>query len=213
MSLCLPSILTSGSLGEKIRDSSKIISTAIGQFSNRLGVCVSGGKDAGVMMDLALRVHSTQKYTFPLFFYYIQLPDTFPEVKAAVAKFSAFWRIEIKEIQTDSLKSGLTTLIHDHGLQAVMLGVRSTDPTAASNPIVPTSPGWPKAMRVLPILNWSFHDIWQYTDVLKLPVCELYEKGFTSIGSPSETFPNPLLKSKHARELTDVDAERAGRIT
>lgn len=50
-------------------------------------------------------------------------------------------------------------------------------------------------MKILPLLNWNYKDIWSYI------------KGFTSIGSPSKTDPNRRLYNsitrtyKYAREL------------
>jgi FAD synthetase len=209
--MAYPSALAVGALSAKIAASAKIISTALDNFSSGLGVCVSGGKDAAVMLDLAVRTHARQNYSFPLSFYYFQLPSAFPEVTQTVKDFENYWNISIRRIQTDSLKTGLGIGIRDFGLKAVMLGLRRTDPTRVSDAFEWTTEGWPKAMRVHPILEWSFRDIWDYTDLVGLPVCELYGKGFTSIGESSGTHPNPLLQDRHARELTDVRAERLGR--
>lgn len=78
--------------------------------------------------------------------------------------------------------------------------------------------GWPKFIRINPILNWDYSDIWKYLDDYNIPYCILYKKGYTSLGSVSKTLPNPKLKNDnengylHARFLLDSKFERLGRI-
>ena len=56
-----------------------------------------------------------------------------------------------------------------------------------------------------------------------IPYCELYDKGYTSLGGTTDTHPNPALKAKQgtdererevyrpAYELVEDEAERLGR--
>lgn len=144
-------------------------------------------------------------------------------------------------------------------IKAIMVGTRRTDPHGATlTPFVPTDPTWPDFMRVHPILDWSYKDVWDFLRHPDLTLgavqpavkkngagavaeaaqarrtalewCELYDYGYTSLGSTYNTFPNPLLRStasgtlvdggadslplggwRPAWELEDEDAERAGR--
>ena len=55
----------------------------------------------------------------------------------------------------------------------------------------PSSPGWPAFLRVNPMLHWSYYDVWGLLAAGGgLPYCELYDRGFTSIGSVANTEPN-----------------------
>lgn len=76
-------------------------------------------------------------------------------------------------------------------------------------------------MRVHPILDWSYANVWQYLIGRSVPYCSLYDRGYTSLGGPSDTLPNPFLRMETktgdtdyipAYRLVDELAERAGRI-
>lgn len=46
-----------------------------------------------------------------------------------------------------------------------------------------TDPGWPVVMRVSPILDWSYQQVWAFLRHLSLPYCTLYDKGWVNIQS------------------------------
>lgn len=48
-------------------------------------------------------------------------------------------------------------------------------------------------MRVSPLLDWHFTDIWDYLLFYKIPYCELYDLGYTSLGNASNTVKNSSL--------------------
>ena len=102
------------------------------------------------------------------------------------------------------------------------MGTRQKDPSAAKvQAVQKTDPGWPELVRVSPVLEWSYSEVWTFIRHINLPYCPLYDKGFTSLGNPSTTHPNRqllvrsdetmLLKYRPAFELEDESAERAGR--
>jgi FAD synthetase len=102
------------------------------------------------------------------------------------------------------------------------MGNRRTDPWSKDLQAFDTStPGWPDFMRVFPILDWEYADVWTFLCQLKLPYCSLYDAGFTSLGEKNNSAPNPNLKRIDengkvtflpAFELKDGNLERDSRV-
>lgn len=84
-----------------------------------------------------------------------------------------------------------------------------------------TDDDWPQVMRVSPILDWKYVHVWDFLLTTKASYCELYDKGYTSLGSQTNTKPNPALRyfDEHTGEekylpawhLKDDEQERCGR--
>ena len=51
-------------------------------------------------------------------------------------------------------------------------------------------------MRVSPILEWTYADVWDFLRFFDVPYCCMYDKGFTSVGNRKNTVPNPLLRKE-----------------
>lgn len=121
------------------------------------------------------------------------------------------------EVLTGDFKQGLEQLLQQTHVQAIVLGTRRGDPNAADQEyFCPSSQGWPPFMRVNPILDWGYHDVWGFLQLAELPYCCLYDQGYTSLGSVSNTTPNGALLLEDgsfapAHMLPDARLERAGR--
>ena len=114
---------------------------------------------------------------------------------------------------------GLKKLVSDAKPRALafVLGTRQGDPNCGDQkPFEPSSEWMPAFMRVNPILDWSYGDVWSFLRTFDLPYCSLYDEGYTSLGSVSSTKRNPALLSneeyKPAFMLEDWSLERAGRV-
>ena len=106
----------------------------------------------------------------------------------------------------------------DSGIQGIFVGTRRTDPHGFNlQSFSPTDGGWPPFVRILPVLEWKYQEVWAFLRHLNIPYCELYDLGYTSLGGTNDTHPNPALKSeaegeyKPAWMLKKDDEERLGR--
>ena len=63
-------------------------------------------------------------------------------------------------------------------------------------------------MRIHPVIDWHYAEIWTFIRELGLEYCGLYDLGYTSLGGTTDTHPNPALAVK--REGKDGDGEGEG---
>lgn len=195
----------------------------------------NGGKDSTVLLHL-LRAgyasvemgehggseHVCSKLKHPIRTIYFENPGAFREINAFTYETAETYDLQMEIIRLD-FKSGLEALLKEKPVKAIFLGTRIGDPNAVGQEqFCPSSEGWPPFMRVNPILDWSYRDVWAFILACKVPYCTLYDQGYTSIGSIHDTVPNGLLcinnssgdkeKFRPAYLLADGRLERAGRM-
>lgn len=75
-------------------------------------------------------------------------------------------------------------------IEAVLVGTRFGDPYSSNlKPFQMTDAGWPSMMRVHPILDWSYDDIWAFLRSEELGKggvgwCKLYDYGYVDLSWP-----------------------------
>lgn len=149
--------------------------------------------------------------------FFFDKADDFPDVVQFTRDTDSQYSLGMK-VYTSDFFSGLKSLLDETTVQGIFLGTRSGDPNAGDQQIFsPSSVGWPTFMRINPIMDWSYHDVWEFLILCKLPYCSLYDQGYTSLGSVETTFPNMALARPDgnfspAHMLQDPKLERSGRI-
>lgn len=105
-------------------------------------------------------------------------------------------------------------------IKAIFVGTRRTDPHGGNlTAFDETDRGWPKFMRVHPVIDWHYAEVWAFLRHLGVDYCDLYDMGYTSLGGTKDTHPNPALKVqgeekyRPAYELVEDGEERLGRET
>jgi len=182
---------------------------------NRFAISFNGGKESLIVLhkygELNIPADQRQNVIFR-----VDKNDDFPEVNDYIDFMCD--KYHIKLVKFCDMKDSIVQLKSLYNVDTVILGCRRTDPYCSElKEYQMTDSSWPSIMRFNPLLDWSYKEVWNYIDLHQLPVCKLYEKGYTSLGSRYNSFPNYTLFDKkdaykHARELADETMERCGRI-
>ncbi|KAL7646720.1 UNVERIFIED_CONTAM: hypothetical protein RMT77_001973 [Armadillidium vulgare] len=185
-------------------------------------LCYNGGKDCLVALHIT---HAYMSKHFPdkrIQAVYITEKNAFPYVTEFVHESINRYDLDC-EIVPGPMKTALSSLLVNRpSIKAVIMGTRRVDPSGESLDVFsPTDGDWPPLMRVNPILEWKYDEIWSFIRQLYLPYCSLYDRGYTSLGSLDNTLPNPALERRDALgrvtylpayHLGDANLERKGRV-
>ena len=186
---------------------------------NEICLGFNGGKDCTLVLHLYI---AYLKKMFPehsrqILSLYIQNVTHFKEADQFMEECRANYNLNMIIIPGD-IKTGLEKLKKSHpNIKAVIMGTRRHDPYSSTlRSFAPTDDDWPDYMRILPILDWSYSEVWRFLREFDLPYCKLYDEGYTSIGSEKNTKKNPALLLDDGRYspaylLDDEEKERCGR--
>ncbi|KAK7750851.1 3'-phosphoadenosine 5'-phosphosulfate sulfotransferase [Diatrype stigma] len=176
---------------------------------------------------------SSSSPSFPTSFQalYIRPPSPFPEVDDFVAETTARYHLDLAT-SDKPMKAALTEYLSSsseggkeqeprgrgrgrgRGVRAVFVGTRRTDPHGALlTHFDETDRDWPRFMRVHPVIDWHYREVWGFIRALDIPYCPLYDKGYTSLGGTDDTHPNPalLLRSNNSSGSgEEKGAEKSG---
>ncbi|CAL9197621.1 uncharacterized protein LOC135651630 [Musa acuminata AAA Group] len=223
-------------LQTKYRNAVYVIQRAFALYEfEQVAFSFNGGKDSTVLLHLLRAGYYLHKgkpecsngslsdsvLNCPIRTIYFESPCAFPEINSFTYETATVCGLQLETIHSD-FKSGLEALLKEKPTKAIFLGTRIGDPNAVGQEqFSPSSIGWPPFMRVNPILDWSYRDVWAFILTCKVQYCSLYDQGYTSIGSIYDTVPNALLSIadslnakgtfKPAYMLSDGRLERAGR--
>lgn len=184
-----------------------------------VAVSFNGGKDCTVLLHLFRMAAERSGHQGLIRVAHVDSSGAFPEIRdfiAATCREDSL--IKLYEYKGCTLKEGFERFIEEAPIKGVLIGLRRTDPYGAhAVPLAVTDNGWPAFLRIHPILDWTFSDIWEFLLSRGMPYCSLYDRGFTSIGERATSRPNPrLLQSDGsyapAYRLEDAGAERESRI-
>jgi len=214
---------TDDNLVEVVDKSLKVVEECFAKYEpESVSVCFNGGKDCIVMLHLVHAWHQKHCPGKKLKSFYISEKKTFSEVDSFMDATISRYNLS-NSVFEGPMKPALAKMLEDDpSVEATFLGVRIGDPGSQYlDSFSPTDGDWPKLMRVNPILAWTYKDIWAFLRGMNLPYPTLYDQGYTSLGNPDNTIPNPALsfltekgeeRFKPAYMLEDPTLERQGRI-
>ncbi|KAI5453876.1 NADH:ubiquinone oxidoreductase [Naganishia albida] len=220
-------------LAGEIREALAVIDGVLDDYGEEhVAMSFNGGKDCTVLIHLLAtclyrrhRHRSAGPLYAPIIALYITAPSPFPELESFVQTSAAYYHLDLIRYG-GGMKRALAEFQacpKGRGVRAFLVGTRRGDPHGSRLSVrTLTDKDWPQFMRVHPILDWRYTDVWAFLRECEVPYCSLYDQGYTSLGSTHNTHPNPYLLRPRETEneepsyepaymLTDESKERAGR--
>lgn len=182
----------------KVVESLKLVDDILDKYNfDQIALSFNGGKDSTILLHM-LRVAVDIRFgPFKLINgFYILGEDEFDEMRIFVRSISQKYGLSLHQL-TGSLKAGLAQLkVERPEILVVVMGSRSTDPHGKfmKSNVQSTDPDWPHFLRVCPVFDWSYSDVWKVIRGLSIPYCSLYDEGYTSLGTKAMSRKNPALK-------------------
>ncbi len=136
-----------------------------------LSLAYNGGKDCLVLLILYLYTLHKRRLTnsskpsssieTAVQCVYIQDAHPFPEVEAFVATSIATYSLSLREY-AKPMKAAFADYLRDSpSVKAILVGTRRTDPHGEHlTHFDPTDSGWPEFVRVHPVIDWHYVEIW-----------------------------------------------------
>ncbi len=192
-----------------------------------MAISFNGGKDCLVMMVIILALlhknHESKLDDFNIQTVYVYCKNSFPQLESFVDDCITSYSLDLTRLP-GPLKEGFGSYLSlKPSIKAIIVGIRRNDPYGGKlEYIQKTDHGWPDFIRVHPVLEWHYDEIWCFLKMGGIPYCQLYDEGYTSLGGLYNTKKNPYLKTdeideegntvyKPAYELTGDEHERLGR--
>lgn len=201
------------SLQEKLQETEKLLRSILENHDPaRIAVAWTGGKDSTVLLDLWRHTAGRAVTAINL--------DTgfkFPEIVVFRDRMAAEWGVDLRVVRPDpadvpeevaadklaccgALKvRPLLRAVADMGVEVLLTGIRA-DENPTRTDLVPKEQrqGY---IQVNPILFWTEMDVWAHITSRGLPYCELYDRGYRSLGCvPCTKIAAPGLEERAGRD-------------
>lgn len=196
------------SLKAKIRESLMIINDSVEKYGyDHISISFNGGKDCLVMLYLYMKIINDKNLSTRIRSVYIYYEETFPKIEEFNQYMIDRYNLDLEIYSYCKLKEGFEKfLATNKDIKGILVGNRKTDPFSDKLKVFQdTDNDWPNFVRIHPILNWNYTEVWYFLICLNLEYCSLYDNGYTSIGGKDTTILNPHLKKSCFDEDSNID--------
>ena len=184
-------------LEDKISKSKEVLNEALERFAGKIALAWTGGKDSTTTLHL-LRELGRGKVAIPVL--NIDTSVKFKEIYEFRDRLAREWNLDLIIVRNDEalkeikiaenkeecclrLKAEMIAgSIVRCGWQALITGMRWDEQPDRDQEEYFSPRETPPHVRVHPILHFTEMDIWQYIKTYQVPYCDLYHRGYRSLG-------------------------------
>lgn len=129
----------------------------------------------------AANTNTTHKSTKALQAVYVVAPNSFTQVDEFVASSAAAYHLDVTSIALPMRAALGAYLEVQPAVKAIFVGTRRTDPHGAKlGHFDATDSGWPDFMRIHPVVDWHYTEIWAVSCVSLISRCVLGRSCFAN---------------------------------
>ena len=153
-------------LQQLTRESIEVLQKTLVDYTfDGIAISFNGGKDCLVLLVLylvALSFTSSTLVDQPKLTCFVTPPTSFKEIDEFVNQSASLYHLEIERIALP-MKEAFTAYLEQYPqIKAILVGTRRSDPHGEFlTHFDMTDHGWPKFMRVHPVVDWHYADIWR----------------------------------------------------
>ena len=134
-----------------------------------LSLSYNGGKDCLVLLLLLLSaLHNRDSLPSTLKSVYIVSAYPFPEIDSFVSTSSGIYCLDVVQYALPMRAAFELYLREQAQVKAIFVGTRRTDPHGGNLEFFQrTDHGWPDFVRIMPVLDWHYVEIWAVRNLFK----------------------------------------------
>jgi len=194
----------------KIENSIDILKQSLLSYQDHeLAIAFNGGKDSMVLLQLlkitidiwnqTMKDHNgVIRNLSSIIAIFLFSEDSFEEMIFFMEKIAQLYHLTTYVEKSSSMKLALFEFNKNHpNIKGIYMGTRRNDPFSENlAPFTETDVGWPKYMRIHPILDWGYYDVWSYILSDGIEYCDLYNRGYSSIGGKKYNINQSIITRK-----------------
>lgn len=207
-------------ISKKILEAQDLIKSQIKDLGlEGLAIAFNGGKDCTLVLGI---LGTLWKNDREIHGFYCIKKEEFKEIRDFISVVEEKYRfLKLHQYSGKDMKAALKEFLEkNRSVKGILIGTRRSDPNGRGlDSVVETDGDWPRVLRIHPLLDWSYNEVWQGICYLGLDYCSLYDEAYTSLGDSESSRRNDKLVLETQLSVTTLpayllkepDSERMGR--